>query len=140
MHFEANADKYGRASERHTLRFDELLVRSHRAGHIKPLDVNFYLSLERMHAKSLYRRIDQRRGDELVWSVRLQALKELLGMTANYRYPSKIKEKLAPSCEEQKRKGFPTSVNYHEKDVLRYEVSEEFVAHRSHLDRTWTYE
>ena len=140
VHFEANADKYGRASERHTLRFDELLVRSHRAGHIKPLDVNFYLSLDRTHAKSLYRRIDQRRGDGLVWSVRLQVLNELLGMAASYRYPSKIKEKLAPSHEELKKKGFLKSVTYREKDVVRYEVSEEFVTHRSYLDRAWTYE
>jgi hypothetical protein len=140
VHFEANADKYGRASERHTLRFDELLVRSHRAGHIKPLDVNFYLSLDRTPAKSLYRRIDQRRGDGLVWSVKLQVLKELLGMAASYCYPSKIKEKLAPSHEELKQKGFLKSVTYREKDVVRYEVSEEFVAHRSYLDRAWTYE
>jgi plasmid replication initiation protein len=65
VEFEANEDRYGRATERHKLRFDEILVRSLAHGHIKQLDLNFCLSLTKGYAKSLYRRIDYKRGEGL---------------------------------------------------------------------------
>jgi hypothetical protein len=140
VHFEANADLYGRASERHTLRFDEVLVRSHRSGYIKQLDVNYYLSLAGTHAKSLYRLIDHRRGDGLEWTVGIKRLKDLLGMAPSYRYPSKIKEKLQPAHEELIDKGFLQEVRYPEKDTVTYEVSDSFVSARGQLDRAWSAE
>ena len=140
VHFEANADLHGRASERHTLRFDDVLVRSHRSGHIKQLDVNYYLSLAGTHAKSLYRLIDHRRGPSLEWTVGVRRLKDLLGMAPSYRYPSKIKEKLQPAHEELIDKGFLHEVRYPDKDTITYLISDSFVAARSQLERRWSAE
>jgi hypothetical protein len=140
VHFEANANLYGRASERHTLRFDEVLVRSHRSGYIKQLDVNYYLSLSGTHAKSLYRLIDHRRGDSLEWTIGVKRLKDLLGMAPSYRYPSKIKEKLQPAHEELVSKGFLKEVHHPERDILTYKVAESFVSARSQLERAWSTE
>ena len=140
VHFEANADLFGRATERHTLRFDDVLVRSHRSGYIKQLDVNYYLSLAGTHAKSLYRLIDHRRGSSLEWTVGIKRLKDLLGMAPSYRYPSKIKEKLQPAHEELIEKGFLQQVLYPEKDVVTYRISDSFVAARSQLHRPWSTE
>ena len=138
VHFEANADLYGRASERHTLRFDEVLVRSHRSGYIRQLDVNYYLSLSGTHAKSLYRLIDHRRAGSLEWTVGVKRLKDLLGMAPSYRYPSKIKEKLQPAHEELISKGFLKEVRYPEKNTVTYQVADSFVSARSQLERAWS--
>ena len=139
VHFEGNEDKHGRATERHTLRFDELLVRSHKQGHLKQLDVNFYLSLEKSYAKSLYKRIDYQRGGALRWSEDVMELKDLIGMAQSYRQPSKVKEKLEPAHEQVKRKGFSKSSVYEGSRVL-YEVSAEFMATRAYLDRSLGHE
>lgn len=138
--FKGNIDKFGRASERHTIRFDEVIIRSYMAGYVKQLDVNFYLSLDKTHARSMYRCVDSKRGDDLAWSVELTVLRELLGMKATYRYPSKIKEKLQGAVKELKHKGFLRSVTFPTKDQVRFEVAPEFVSERSHLERSWTME
>ena len=138
VHFEANADRFGRASERHTLRFDEVLVRSFRAGHMKPLDIDFYLSLKNSYSKSLYRRIDGKRGDGLRWTIKLGMLKQLLSMPASYKSPSKIKEKLERAHAELTRRGYLCSVTFPGKDEVRYEVSRDFVEQRVALERAWS--
>ena len=140
VHFEANADKFGRASERHTLRFDEVLVRSFRAGHMKPLDIDFYLSLKNSYSKSLYRRIDGQRGDGLRWSTKLGVLKQMLSMPASYKSPSKIKEKLERAHAELTRSGYLRSVTFPHADEVRYEVARDFVEQRVALERAWSLE
>ena len=138
VEFEANEDRYGRATERHNLRFDEILVRSHLQGHLKGLDVNFCLSLSKSYAKSLYKRIDYKRGEGLVWGEDLMVLKDHLGMPESYRQPSKVKEKLEPSHEELRRSGFLNEVRYEGMRVV-YAVNGEFVAARAHLERAWNH-
>lgn len=138
--FRGNVDKYGRASESHTIRFDEVIVRSYMAGYLKQLDVNFYLSLDKAYARSLYRCVDARREEDLACSVELTSLRDLLGMRTSYKYPSKIKEKLKGAFEELKHKGFLKDISFPKKDMVRFEVSREFVAERSHLERSWTME
>ncbi len=139
VEFEMNEDRHGRATERHTLRFDEILVRSHMHGHLKDLDVNFCLSLNRNYAKSLYKRIDYKRGEGLVWSEDLMVLKDHLGMPASYRAPSKVIEKLDPSHQELRERGFLKGVTF-EGGRVNYEVAAEFVADRVHLERSWSHE
>lgn len=138
--FKGNIDRFGRATERHTIRFDEIIIRSYMAGYIKQLDVNFYLSLDKAHARSMYRCVDSKRGDDLVWSVELTTLREWLGMKASYKYPSKIKEKLGGAFEELEHKGFLRSVTFPKRNLARFEVAPEFIAERSHLERSWTME
>ena len=138
VHFEANADRFGRASERHTLRFDEVLVRSFRAGHMKPLDIDFYLSLKNSYSKSLYRRIDGKRGDGLRWTIKLDMLKQSLSMPASYKSPSKIKEKLERAHAELTRRGYLCSVTFPRNDEVRYEVSRDFLEYRVALERAWS--
>ena len=136
VEFEANEDRYGRATERHKLRFDEILVRSLAHGHIKQLDLNFCLSLTKGYAKSLYRRIDYKRGEGLTWSEDIMVLKDHIGMPASYKQPSKVKEKLEPSHKEMKKRGFLAEVVY-DGNRVHYRVAEEFVQARSYLDRSW---
>lgn len=136
VEFEANEDRYGRATERHKLRFDEILVRSLAHGHIKQLDLSFCFSLTKGYAKSLYRRIDYKRGESLTWSEDIMVLKDHIGMPASYKQPSKVKEKLEPSHKEMKERGFLAEVVY-EGNRVHYRVAQEFVSARSYLDRTW---
>lgn len=136
VEFEANEDRYGRATERHNLRFDEILVRSLAHGHIKQLDLNFCLSLNKGYAKSLYRRIDYKRGENLTWSEDIMVLKDHIGMPASYKQPSKVKEKLEPSHKEMKERGFLAEVVY-DGNRVHYRVADEFVQARSYLDRSW---
>lgn len=140
VHFKANADKYGRAVEHHTLTFDEVMVRSYQAGYIRQLDVNFYFSLDEIYARPLYGRVDVERGDDLRWKAKLSELREVLSMASSYKYPSQIKRALKPAHEELLRKGFLRSVSFPEKDVVAYDISEKFVAHRSHPRHHWTVE
>src|ERR687890_569178 len=58
VNFEANEDRYGRASEHHWVRFDEVIVRSYHEGYVRDLDHNFYFSLNKKHSRALYSEID----------------------------------------------------------------------------------
>src|SRR5918995_2277755 len=58
VHFSRQKRK-GRASEHHTLRFDDILVRSYNASYLKSLDSDFYYGLKRPLARSLYKLVDK---------------------------------------------------------------------------------
>jgi hypothetical protein len=136
--FEANEDRFGRASEHHWVRFDEVIVRSYHEGYVRDLDHNFYFSLHKKHARALYSEIDLGRGKGLVWEIPLSELGLRLGMAASYRHPSAKKRALAGAHEEMKRKGFLARVSYPDKRTARYEVAEDFVVERTVLGRRWT--
>src|SRR5215204_5465256 len=136
--FEANEDRFGRASEHHWVRFDEVIVRSYHQGYVRDLDHNFYFSLHKKHARALYSEIDLGRGKGLVWEIPLSELGLRLGMAASYRHPSAKKRALAAAHEEMKRKGFLGRVSYPDKHTARYEVAEDFVVERTVLGRRWT--
>src|SRR5215208_2081677 len=74
VNFEANEDRYGRASEHHWVRFDEVIVRSYHEGYVRDLDHNFYFSLNKKHSRALYSEIDLGRGKGLVWELPLSDL------------------------------------------------------------------
>src|SRR5215210_4698002 len=138
VNFEANEDRFGRASEHHWVRFDEVIVRSYHEGYVRDLDHNFYFSLNKKHSRALYSEIDLGRGKGLVWELSLQDLGLRLGMAASYRSPSAKKRALASAHEEMKRKGFLTKVSFPDKHTARYEVAEDFVMARTFLERRWT--
>jgi hypothetical protein len=140
VNFKANVDKHGRARENHTLKFDEVMVRSYQDGYIKEMDVNFYFALHEIYARPLYTRIDVERENSLKWKARLSELRVVLDMAESYKYPSQISRALRPAHEELTRKGFLKSFSFPEKDVVVYEVAEESVFQRQHPQRRWTVE
>ena len=136
--FEANEDRFGRASEHHWVRFDEVIVRSYHEGYVRDLDHNFYFSLNKKHSRALYSEIDLGRGKGLVWEIPLSDVGARLGMATSYRSPSAKKRALASAHEEMKRKGFLAKVSFPDKHTARYEVAEDFVIARTFLERRWT--
>src|SRR5215203_3242082 len=138
VNFEANEDRFGRASEHHWVRFDEVIVRSYHEGYVRDLDHNFYFSLNKKHSRALYSEIDLGRGKGLVWEIPLSDVGARLGMATSYRSPSAKKRALAPAHEEMKRKGFLAKVSFPDKHTARYEVAEDFVMARTFLERRWT--
>jgi Replication initiator protein A/DnaA N-terminal domain len=138
VNFEANEDRFGRASEHHWVRFDEVIVRSYHEGYVRDLDHNFYFSLNKKHSRALYSEIDLGRNKGLVWEISLSGLAARLGMAAGYRTPSSKKRALAAAHEEMKRKGFLASVSFPDKHTARYEVAEDFVMARTFRERRWT--
>src|SRR5918997_1973634 len=137
VHFSRQKRK-GRASEHHTLRFDDILVRSYNASYLKSLDSDFYYALKRPLARSLYKLVDVRRKKALSWSVKLEGLRQLLSMPETYKYPSAIKRQLEPAHRELVEKGFLSRADFEERgrgptktNVVRYRVSQRFVRERS---------
>ena len=128
----------GRASEHHTLKFSDVLASSFAAGYLKSLDADFYNSLKRDLARSLYRLVDAKRKKRLSWSVELQQLRQMVSMPPSYRYASKIKEKLIPAHEELERRGYLDRAEIEEigrgrekRHVVHYRVSPRFVRERA---------
>jgi plasmid replication initiation protein len=137
VHFSRKKRK-GRASEHHTLRFDDILVRSYNASYLKSLDSDFYYGLKRPLARSLYKLVDVKRKEALSWSVELEGLRQLLSMPESYKYPSAIKRQLEPAHRELVQAGFLSRADFEERgrgatkaNVVRYRVSQRFVRERS---------
>ncbi|HZB83077.1 MAG TPA: replication initiator protein A, partial [Rubrobacteraceae bacterium] len=137
VHFSRKKRK-GRASEHHTLRFDDILVRSYNASYLKSLDSDFYYSLKRSLARSLYKLIDVKRKEALSWSVELEGLRQLLSMPESYKYPSAIKRQLEPAHRELVEKGFLSRADFEERgrgstkaNLVRYRISQRFVRERA---------
>jgi plasmid replication initiation protein len=137
VHFSRKKRK-GRASEHHTLRFDDILVRSYNASYLKSLDSDFYYGLKRPLARSLYKLVDVKRKEALSWSVELEGLRQLLSMAESYKYPSAIKRQLEPAHRELVQTGFLSRADFEERgrgatkaNLVRYRVSQRFVRERS---------
>jgi plasmid replication initiation protein len=137
VHFSRKKRK-GRASEHHTLRFDDILVRSYNASYLKSLDSDFYYGLRRPLARSLYKLVDVKRKEAFSWSVELEGLRLLLSMPESYKYPSAIKRQLEPAHRELVEKGFLARADFEERghsatktNLVRYRVSQKFVRERS---------
>jgi hypothetical protein len=137
VHF-SRKKRQGRASEHHTLRFDDILVRSYNASYLKSLDSDFYYDLKRPLARSLYKLIDVKRKEALSWSVELEGLRQLLSMPDSYKYPSAIRRQLEPAHRELVEKGFLSRADFEERgrgatraNLVRYRVSQRFVRERS---------
>src|SRR5262245_5176127 len=96
------------------IRWSDELYANLRAGYIKTLDVNLFLSLRSSIAQALYRFLDKKRGGDGKPLFRM-ALKTLvfehLGLSRTY-FPSEAKHKLKPAHEELIAVGFLSSVEY----------------------------
>ncbi len=124
----------GRASEHHTLRFDDIVVRSYLQSYLKSLDSAYYYSLDKPISRSLYRLIDVKRKDRLSWTVDLDRLRQLVSMPESYRYPSKIKRHLEPAHRELVERGFLTEATHEKRgksNLVHYKISERFVRERA---------
>lgn len=120
----------GRRSERHVVRFDELLVKSYHSNYLKTLDADFHFSLENDLAKLLYGLIDVRRAGTLTYSEEIYKLRRLIPLPDSYRQPSRIKRRLKPAYSELIRRGFLTRVDFEEHgstEMIRHRISPGFV-------------
>jgi plasmid replication initiation protein len=85
------------------------------AGNVRSLALDFALSLEFPTSRRLFRFLDMMRGQTAPprreFTIGIMKLRDKLGMNP-YRYPSKIKQVLAPAIEELKSRGYLESVRY----------------------------
>jgi hypothetical protein len=122
-----------RRSERTRVKLSEYFVESYKANYLKGLDVDFYWSLNSSVAKRLYRFVDKKRHQQRRWEVDLFSLRDRIPLSP-YKYPSKIKEKLAPAHEELHQKGFLEKVHYRKmpdgSHLVCYEIHDAFSRRR----------
>jgi len=126
-------DGSGRRSEKTWVKLSDYFVESYKANYLKGLDADFYWSLNSSVAKRLYRFVDKKRNHQRRWEVDLFALRDRIPLSP-YKYPSKIKEKLAPAHEELRHKGFLERVSYRKMTdgahLVCYEIHEGFSKRR----------
>lgn len=106
VHLSKATGSDGRGAEHHTLKFDDIIVRSYNSGYLRLLDTELYLKLGLPLAKALYRLVNVRRGQTRSWSVEVMHLRDLLGMSRSYRSPSKVWEILGPGISVLRRERF----------------------------------
>jgi Replication initiator protein A len=124
----------GERRDRNRVHLSQYFVESYRANYLKHIDAGFYFSLSSPIAKRLYRLVDKKRGGRKSWEVELFSLKSRIPLS-DYKYVSKIKEKLAPAHDELTTKGFLKGVSYRQNDAgqeyAAYEITEDFHARRA---------
>jgi plasmid replication initiation protein len=123
----------GGRTDRNRVHLSELFVESYRSGYLKNIDVRFYWSLSSPVAKRLYRLIDKKRNGRRAWEVELFSLRDRIPLS-DYKYTSKIKEKLAPAHKELIEKRFLEDVSYRKSDgaeFANYKITETFHARRA---------
>jgi plasmid replication initiation protein len=124
----------GERKDRNRVHLSQYFVDSYRANYLKHIDAGFYFSLSSPIAKRLYRLIDKKRSGRRSWEVELFSLKSRIPLS-DYKYVSKVKEKLAPAHEELIAKGFLKGVSYRKneggQEYAVYEITEDFRARRA---------
>ena len=111
----ANYDHYGDEHKTIHVKWDDVLWASFQASYIKTLDLGLWFSLGSSITRRLYRFLDKRFYHSPHFSVELRELAlRHLGMSQNY-YPSAIKRKLTPACEELVEQGWLKSFKYQKK-------------------------
>lgn len=104
-------DPDGHNSDRNAVLLSDYFLESYQANYLKNIDSRFYWSLSSPIAKRLYRLIDKKRGGRMTWQAGLFSLKDRIPLS-DYKYSSKIKEKLAPAHAELIANKFLESVTY----------------------------
>lgn len=120
-------------TDRNRVHLSQYFVDSYKANYLKNIDVEFYWSLSSPIAKRLYRLVDKKRNGRRRWEAELFSLKDRIPLS-DYKYASKIKEKLAPAHAELIENGFLKGVTYRKsggKEFATYEITEGFHARRS---------
>ena len=127
------SDGSGRRADKTWVRLSDYFVESYKANYLKGLDADFYWSLGSSVAKRLYRFVDKKRNNQKRWEVDLFSLRDRIPLSP-YKYPSKIREKLAPAHEELKQKGFLERVAHRRtaegSHLVCYEIHEGFSLRR----------
>jgi plasmid replication initiation protein len=123
-------------TDRNRVLLSQYFVDSYKANYLKNIDVEFYWSLASPIAKRLYRLVDKKRNGRRLWEAELFLLKDRIPLS-DYKYASKIKEKLDPAHEELRHKGFLEGVTYRKTadsaHLVCYEINEGFTKRRSAL-------
>lgn len=117
---------------RHSLTFHQLFVNNWLSQYLKGLDTKLYWSLSGAIAKRLYRLIDQRRGQERVWSEDILELGELIPIRGS-KHKSRVMDRLKPAHKELVQVGFLERVD-REGDLVRYFIREEFARQQRSRD------
>jgi hypothetical protein len=126
-------DPQGERTDRNRVLLSRYFVDSYKANYLKNIDVEFYWSLASPIAKRLYRLVDKKRNGRRLWEAELFSLKDRIPLS-DYKYASKIKEKLAPAHAELIEKDFLKRVTYRKSggnEFASYEITEGFQARRS---------
>jgi Replication initiator protein A/DnaA N-terminal domain len=128
----------GERKDRNRVHLSQYFVDSYRANYLKHIDARFYWSLSSPIAKRLYRLVDKKRGGRRSWEVELFSLRSRIPLS-DYKYASKVKEKLAPAHEELVTKGFLKRVAYRKneggQEYATYEIAEDF--HERRVAVSW---
>lgn len=117
---------------RHSLTFHQLFVNNWLSQYLKGLDTKLYWSLSGAIAKRLYRLIDQRRGQERVWSENIVELGELIPVRGS-KQKSRVMDRLKSAHKELIQVGFLEGVE-REGDLVRYFIREEFARQQRSRD------
>ena len=131
VRFSDTSGTRGRVS-RHSLTFHQLFVNNWLSQYLKGLDTKLYWSLSGAIAKRLYRLIDQRRGQERVWSEDIVELGELIPVRGS-KQKSRVMDRLKPAHKELIQVGFLETVE-REGDLVRYFIREEFALQQRSRD------
>ena len=127
----------GGGGERTWVKLSEYFVESYQANYLKGLDADFYWSLNSPVAKRLYRFVDKKRNNHRRWEAELFSLRDRIPLS-RYKYPSKIREKLAPAHDELRKKGFFENITYRKttggEQLVCYEIQESFSRRRPQPD------
>src|SRR5215213_3026145 len=120
-------------TDRNRVLLSQYFVDSYKANYLKNIDVEFYWSLASPIAKRLYRLVDKKRNGRRLWEAELFLLKDRIPLS-DYKYVSKIKEKLVPAHDELCHKGFLERVTYRttadDAHLVCYEIQEGFAKRR----------
>src|SRR5918995_6191698 len=126
-------DPKGERTDRNRVLLSQYFVDSYKANYLKSIDVEFYWSLSSPIAKRLYRLVDKKRNGRKLWEAELFLLKYRIPLS-DYKYVSKIKEKLAPAHDELCKKGFLERVTHRttadDAHLVCYEIQEGFTKRR----------
>jgi Replication initiator protein A/DnaA N-terminal domain len=126
-------DPKAERTDRNRVLLSQYFVDSYKANYLKNIDVEFYWSLASPIAKRLYRLVDKKRNGRRLWEAELFSLKDRIPLS-DYKYASKIKEKLAPAHAELLAKDFLKRVTYRKSggtEFASYEITDGFHARRS---------
>ena len=126
-------DPSGERADRNRVLLSQYFVDSYKANYLKNIDARLYWSLSSPIAKRLYRLIDKKRNGRRIWEAEIFSLKDRIPLS-DYRYASKIKEKLAPAHAELIAKDFLEEVSYRKSEdgeFASYKISESFQSRRS---------
>ena len=123
----------GERRDRNRILLSQFFVESYKANYLKHIDSGFYWSLSSPIAKRLYRLIDKKRSGRRLWEVELFSLRDRIPLS-NYKFPSKIKEKLAPAHAELLEKNFLEEASFRKgdgKEYASYKIREDFIARKA---------